>query len=301
MSLCFTLSCLAAFSAPVYSQDKRPTLSKDKRPSSPPGSKDEEENEASRPTSTGRGGDRDLKMDMAVRYWAVSPKASAGVSDGANVTGAGARASLGMDLAHSPEIRTTMHFSKNNRMRVDFLQMKTGGNGDGLTVNLPGDDFLADNDIARATIGQADLDIKQLRIGYSWQGIRIGKWVKFGPMVEARGLLFNARYVEQPGGTSGAAVAAVTDSGLLGGGAFTAGVDATVRLHRRMEMTALILGVPVGGLGRVFDVDAEVRYSISRNFYFSGAYRYMRIRGEDGAYFGELRFRGPAVGVGFRF
>lgn len=292
VSLCCAIMGLTPLSPSAFAQEKRPTPSQTKT--------DEEEAEQTSKIGVRQPGERQIRMEMGFRYWFVKPQAIASVDNVANVANAGGSAVIDLARAYSPEFRSTMQITRSNRLRVDFLQMATRADGADLTVNLPGELELSRRNIDIDSLGRANLDVKQLRIGYSWQGFKIGKRVRFGPMIEGRGLLFDGDYTEV---TTGAGGALVTDrkSGLGGGGALTLGVDANVMVSRRIEVAAVVTGLPIIGLGRVFDVDTEAKFSLSRNFYVSTAYRYLRFRADSNNYRGELRFQGPAIGAGFRF
>jgi hypothetical protein len=74
-----------------------------------------------------------------------------------------------------------------------------------------------------------------------------------------------------------------------------------VVLHERVEVGSTISGIPLAGLGRVLDIDNEVRFYPQKHLNFSMSYRYLRLRADSGSNFAELKMRGPMIGVGVRF
>lgn len=289
VSLLCAIMCTLILSSLAYSQTHRSKV--------PKTSSDEEEASPSA-TQQNRNGEKEKKMELGFRYWMVSPKAKATIVDNGSGAGSGT-AVLNFDRSNSPEFRYNWRFTRRNNLKIDYLQMSTDSNSGNLSLNLSSGTVFTLNNINLNSIAQANLDVKQLRIGYSWQGLRIKERIKVGPMIEARGMLFDASYTVRP--NTGAVGVSQSDSGTFGTGALTLGMDTSVILHRRVEVASAISGIPIAGLGRVFDADTEAKFSLSQNLQLSTAYRYMRVRVNSGQNLAELNFRGPVFGIGFKF
>src|SRR5262245_15609015 len=122
-------------------------------------------------------------MEVEVRYWFDTAKLSAKAVDIA--TGGGTRASgsgiLNMETSNPPEVRTTFFISRNNKLRFDYFQFKAQGSTDDLSLSLSNGRTIGDIlDTGDVLSGSAD--IKQVKISYTWQGIKAGDRVKIGPL-----------------------------------------------------------------------------------------------------------------------
>jgi YfaZ precursor len=238
-------------------------------------------------------------MELEIRYWMDTAKLSA---TGVNVSsGGGTRTSgsgvLDLETSNPPEARLFMNISRNNKLRFDYFQFKANGSTDDLTLSLSGGRTIGDI-LNTGDVLTASADIKQVKISYAWQGIRVGDRVKVGPLAEIRGFFFRGTLVEppRPGLPSGR-----TSTGEAAAGMGTLGADLTILPHRRMEIDSAISGINLGGVGRIFDADTTVKFLVHRNISVNSGYRYLRLRADDGPNFADLTFRGPVIGVGFRF
>lgn len=239
-------------------------------------------------------------MEVEIRYWFDTAKLSAKAVDIA--TGGGTRASgtgiLSMDTTNPPEVLATFFLTRNNKLRFDYFQFKALGSTDNLSLSLSNGRTIG-NILNTGNVLSGSADIKQLKISYAWQGIKVGDRVKIGPLAEIRGFFFRGTLVEppRPGLTAGR-----TSTGEAGAGMGTLGANLTILAHRRMEIDSVISGIHLGGIGRIFDADTTVKFIMHRNITINSGYRYLRLRAEDDrSNSAELLIRGPIVGVGFRF
>src|SRR5262245_16242984 len=239
-------------------------------------------------------------MELEIRYWFDTTKLTAKAADIA--TGGGTRASgtglLNMETSNPPEARVTFYLSRNNKLRFDYFQFKARASTDDLTLSLSNGRTIG-NILNTGNVLSGTADIKQAKISYTWQGIKAGDRVKIGPLAEIRGFFFRGTLVEPPrtGLPSGR-----TSTGEAGAGMGTLGANLTILAHRRMEIDSVVTGINLGGIGRIFDADTTVKFIMHRNITVNSGYRYLRLRADDKrSNSAELLFRGPVVGVGFRF
>ncbi|HKX32254.1 MAG TPA: hypothetical protein VJ302_31495 [Blastocatellia bacterium] len=280
--LFFLAAALAIFCAPGYSQEGSP----------------DSPHASSASGSTPPEIERPKKMEFGFRYWVPSARASANVAD--NTTGV-ARLGVELDSQNASEVHYTWQFTRRNKLKVDYTQLMVRSGTADFTANLMGGPSISVNDIALDSLGTVDLTYRQVRIGYSWQGLRIGDRVKVGPLVETRGIVFNATYPTQLSFGDGSAGASTRDSGIFGLGMVTLGADATFTPHRRIVINVTNAFIPVAGLGRLLDSDTEMKFLLPKGLNLSTGYKYTRLRVSDGSRFADLKLRGPVFGVGFMF
>jgi hypothetical protein len=237
-------------------------------------------------------------MELEIRYWFDTAKLSAravDIGDGPVTSGTGI---LDMETSNPPEVRFTANLSRNNKLRFDYFQLKARGSTDDLSLSLPDGTTISDL-IDVGDVFTASADIKQVKISYAWQGIRVGDKFKIGPLAEVRGFFFRGTFVEP---TSPGSTGTITSTGEAGAGMGTLGTNLTIVPNRRMEIDSAITGIHLGGLGRIVDADTTFKFFVHRNVTVNSGYRYLRLRVEDGrSNTAELMLRGPIVGVGFRF
>jgi hypothetical protein len=238
--------------------------------------------------------DKTRKMELGFRYWFVNARASANSID----NGASARLGVGFLSDDSSELRYVWRFTRNNKLKFSYNQQRSTSDRADFAFNLGGDTTLSQSGIDLSQVGVADLKMRQLRIGYSWQGIRLGNNLKLGPMVELRGVLFDAKFAPNPS-TTGNFVSG--DSSFFGLGMLTLGADVSYAVNRRITVDSSMSLIPIAGLGRLMDLETEVKFGLSSRFNLSTGYKYQRFRVGDGQSFAQLRFRGPVAGVGFMF
>jgi hypothetical protein len=236
---------------------------------------------------------RDKRMEIEFRYWFVNSRASVSAVDSAAGTMASAKAGLGLTSNGAPEARYSLRITGRHKLKIDYAQLSTNSSTADFAINFGGSDALSGENIDISSLGSAKLDIKQLKIGYSWQGIKLGNRIRLGPLVDVRAILFDASIT--------AGDSPERRSGMLGTGMLTLGAEATASLHRRVEVNSTLSFIPITGLGRVLEADTAAKLSLSNNFNLSLGYRYLRFRVGDGPGFAELRIRGPVFGGGFRF
>jgi hypothetical protein len=235
-----------------------------------------------------------MKAEFEVRYWVSNSKLSASAIE--NIDGTDVRINAGLDLEtrNLPEARFNWNMTRRNRLRFDYMQMEVSGNTANLAVQLPGGSTIFGRDFD--TSASTELEIKQARIGYSWQGINLRDRIRVGPFVEARGFLIDGTILEP---TQTGVVERSSEQ--LGVGMLTVGADLSIIPHPRVVIDSVISGIPVAGLGRLVDVDTVVKVSVQRHIMLLAGYRYLRLGVDSGPNQAELKLHGPVVGVGFRF
>jgi hypothetical protein len=243
--------------------------------------------------------ERDKKMEFEFRYWFVNSRASANATDNTNGPGASVRAGLGLDNNGATEARYSWRFTGRHKLKIGYSQLATNSGTADFALNLGGSNSLSGDNIDLSSVGRAEMDIKQLKIGYTWQGIKLGNRIRLGPLVDVRGILFDASFTAAP--SSGAGEALDGRSGMFGVGMLTLGTEVSAALHRRVGVTSSLSFIPIAGLGRVFEADTTAKISLSKHLNLSTGYRYLRLRAGEGSNFAELRLRGPVIGAGFSF
>jgi hypothetical protein len=242
--------------------------------------------------------ERDKRMGFEFRYWFANSRASVNATENINGPEVGLRAGLGLNSKGAAEAHYSWRFTGRHKLKIDYAQLSTNSSTADLALNL-GDNSLSADNIDLSSLGRAEMDIKQLKIGYTWQGIKLGNRIRLGPLVDVRGILFDASLTVPS--SSGAGDVVDRRSGTFGLGMLTLGTEVSAALHRRVEVTSALSFIPVAGLGRVFEADTTARFSLSNHLNLSMGYRYLRVRAGEGPNFAELRLRGPVIGAGFRF
>jgi hypothetical protein len=273
----------------VDAQERRPRYPNREIPK-----EEEEEARARRANPPTQLPDERTKVEFDVRYWFASPRLSASVADTIDGTTVNGSASLDLDSTNMPEPRFSGYITRNNKIRVDYLKMSARGNAADLSVQIPDIDAIIGIDPTTDSLATARLDIQQFRVGYAWQGLNINNKVKVGPLVEVRGYKLN-------GSVTAPSLLTTTASGEYYLGMVTAGADLKIAPTSWMEIDSVISAIPIGGLGRVVDIDTAAKYFFHKNVAVQGGYRFLRLRVSDGSNLAELRIQGPFVGMGFRF
>jgi hypothetical protein len=269
MRLLCALLAMVVLSAPAYSQENLPQVERDKR------------------------------TEFEIRYWFTNSRASVNATENINGPEARIRAGLGLNSKGAAEARYNWRFMGRHKLKIDYAQLSTNSGAADIALNLGGSDFLSVDNIDLGSLRRAKVDIKQLKIGYAWQGIKLGNRIRLGPLVDVRGILFDAS-ITAPS-SSGAGNAVDSSSGTFGLGMLTLGAEVSAALHRRVEVTSALSFIPIAGLGRVFEADTAAKFSLSKHLNLSTGYRHLRLRINEGPNFAELRLRGPVIGMGFRF
>jgi hypothetical protein len=243
--------------------------------------------------------EREKRMEFEIRYWVPNSRASVNAAENIDGPGASVRAGLGLNSKGAAEARYSWRFTGSHKLKLEYAQLSTNSSTADFALNLSGGSILSASNIDTSSLGEAEFDIKQLKIGYAWQGIKLGKRIRLGPLVDLRGILFDASLTVPS--SSGAGDAVDRRSGTIGLGMLTLGTEVSAALHRRVEVTSALSFIPIVGLGRVFEADTTAKLSLSNHINLSLGYRYLRMRAGEGPNFAEIRLRGPAVGAGFRF
>jgi hypothetical protein len=240
--------------------------------------------------------EKDKRMEFEFRYWFANSRASVNATE--NGREAGVRAGLDLNSKGAVEARYSWRFTGRHKLKIDYAQLSTVSGTADFALNPGGGNSLSADNIDLSSLGSAEMDIKQFKIGYTWQGIKLGNRIRLGPLVDVRGILFDASFTPS---SSGADDLVERRSGIFGLGMLTLGTEVSAALNRRAEITSTLSFIPIAGLGRVFEAETTAKLSLSNHFNLSLGYRYLRMRAGEGPNFAEFRQRGPAVGAGFRF
>jgi hypothetical protein len=243
--------------------------------------------------------ERDKRMEFEFRYWFANSRASVNATGNTDGRDASVRAGLGLNSKGAAEARYSWRFTGRHKLKIDYAQLSTISGTADFALNPGGANSLSADNIDLSSLGSADLDIKQLKIGYTWQGIKLGNRIRLGPLVDVRGIVFDASFTAPS--LSSSSDAQVRRSGMFGLGMLNLGTEVNIALHRRVEVASALSFIPIAGLGRVLESDTAAKVSLSNHINLSLGYRYLRLRAGEGPNFAELRLRGPAVGAGFRF
>jgi hypothetical protein len=243
--------------------------------------------------------EREKRMEFEFRYWFPNSRVSVNATENIDSQGTGVRAGLGLNSKGAAEARYSWRITGRHKLKLEYAQLSTNSGTADFALNLSGGSILSAGNIDTSSLGKAEFDIKQLKIDYAWQGIKLGNRIRLGPLVDVRGILLDASLTAPSSSDAGDAVD--SRSGTIGLGMLTLGTEVSAALHRRVEVTSALSFIPIAGLGRVFDADTTAKFSLSSHMNLSLGYRYLRVRAGEGPNFAELRLRGPVVGAGFRF
>jgi hypothetical protein len=233
MRLLCAILAMVVLSAPAYSQENLPQVEREKR------------------------------TEFEIRYWVTNSRVSVNATENINGSEAVIRAGLGLNSKGGTEARYNWRFTGRHKLKIDYAQLSTYSGAADIALNLGGSDSLSVDSIDLGSLRRADVDIKQLKIGYSWQGIKLGNRIRLGPMVDVRAILFDASLTEPS--SSGAGAAVDSNSGIFGLAMLTLGAEGSAALHRRVEVTSALSIIPIAGLGRVFEADTAAKFSLSNH------------------------------------
>jgi hypothetical protein len=99
--------------------------------------------------------ERDKRTEFEIRYWFTNSRA-----------------------------RYNWRFTGRHKLKIDYAQLSTNSGAADIALNPGGSDSLSVNNIDLDSLRRAEVDIKQLKIGYSWQGIKLGNRIRLGPLVD---------------------------------------------------------------------------------------------------------------------
>lgn len=77
----------------------------------------------------------------------------------------------------------------------------------------------------------------------------------------------------------------------------TLGVDLYVTVRPKVKFYTQFSGMPVGGLGRIYDAETGLRYSPHKNFTVTAGYRHLSAKVHRGQSFGTFKRSGFFIGI----
>ena len=117
--------------------------------------------------------------------------------------------------------------------------------------------------------------------------------IRFGPLVEVRGVWLNATLVAPDDGISESRDFAVPVP------AFGADLDAYP--HEKVQVFASVAGTPDNRFGHLIDADFGIKVFPIKNVGVTAGYRYFDLKGKDDDDFATARIKGFTIGAAFRF
>jgi hypothetical protein len=234
-------------------------------------------------------------IEFEGRYWIANSKVFVSFADNINGTDANLNITPNVQSRNPFDTRFTWQITQRNKLRFDYTQLSATGDTAKFAINFAGENYGVNSPAL------SELDVKQIRIGYAWQGIRLGEKLRFGPLVEARGFWFNASIADPSPLRVGVNGTSAKRSGRFAVGLPVIGADISLVLNKRVEITTLLSGIPAGRYGHLLDAESGVKFFFQRRISLSLGYRYLDLRAKNEANMAELNLRGPVIGAGFKF
>ena len=230
----------------------------------------------------------DSRVEFDFRYWITDLNSKARVSsqvlDGTEFD---VKDDLGLEDRNFPEFKFAGRLTKNHKLRFEYFQVDYSGDKSiTRSIRFGGQDFNVSTRVV------SDFDLKQLRAGYSWQFIG-NERIRFGPLVEVRGVWLNATLVAPDDGISESRDFAVPVP------AFGADLDAYP--HEKVQVFASVAGTPDNRFGHLIDADFGVKVFPIKNVGVTTGYRFFDLKGKDDDDFATARIKGFTIGAAFRF
>lgn len=238
--------------------------------------------------ASGQQTSNDSKVELGVRYWITDLSSRARVSGGVlEGTDFDVKNDLGLEDRRFADFTFAGRITPSHKVRFEYFQTDYSGDTNlSRTIVFEGQQY----DVNTRVV--SDFDLKHLRIGYAWQFINNDK-VRFGPLVEVRGLWLDARLAAPSEGVSEAREFSAPFPSFGG--------DLDVFAHPRAHVFATVAGTPENRFGHLFDADLGVNLFPVRNVGVTIGYRYLDIKGKDDDDFATVKIKGPFVGATFRF
>ena len=232
------------------------------------------------------------KFGVESRYWFTNLRAFASITETLNATDVSFRLDPNLRSKNIPQFRLNWHPTRRSRVRLDYTGLRASGNSLQFDIGTPGENY----NFAATAITR--LDVKQVGLSYTWQGLNFKNKLRFGPLVEVRGIWLNAELQEVNNGLRStltprrrAESFAVALAGL--------GADLSVALHPKVSFFATGAGFPSGRYGHLVDGEAGFKLAVSPNFNLTGGYRVLEFRARDSEDFARLRLNGAFIGAEF--
>jgi hypothetical protein len=228
------------------------------------------------------------RVEFDIRYWITDlesrARASGQIIEGSDFD---VKNDLGLNDRNFPEIRLNGRITPRNKLRFEYFQVDYSGDKDlSRRIRFEGQDFNVNTRVV------SDFDLKQIRVGYSYQFVSNDK-VSFGPMVELRGVWLDATLAAPDEGLREAKDFAVPLPAL--------GFDLDLYPHEKVSVFASVSGIPGNRFGHLVDADFGVKVFPHRNVGLNIGYRYFDVKGKDDDDFATVKIKGPAVGATVRF
>jgi hypothetical protein len=232
------------------------------------------------------------KLGIESRYWFTSLRAFASLTETINATDVSFRLDPNLRSKNIPQFRLNWHPTRRSRVRLDYTGLSASGNSLQFDIGTPGENYnFAANAITR-------LEVKQASLSYTWQGLNFKNKIRFGPLVEVRGIWLNAELQEVNNGLRStltprrrAESFAVALPGF--------GADLSVALHPKVSFFATGAGFPSGRYGHLVDGEAGFKLAVAPNFNLTGGYRVLEFRARESEDFARLRLNGAFIGAEF--
>jgi len=230
-------------------------------------------------------------VELEGRYWFADIKAKVNI-DSSSVPGTTVdfKEDLGIDAEDAPGVRLTFGLPFNSKIRLAYTFLHFEGDATlERTIAFGGSTFAVNTQV------DSELDMHYGRLGWIWQPIAIPGILKLGPMLELKGVVFDATVETRN------ASPAIQESKELGLLLPTIGAAVDFTPHRMIHLFAEVSGLPAGSLGHIVDAEAGIRIVPLPFFTIAAGYRLFDLKIEDDDDFGKAKLYGPFVGVSVRF
>jgi hypothetical protein len=236
----------------------------------------------------GQQSSNDTKAEVGIRYWITDLSSRARVSGGLlEGTEFDVKNDLGLEDRRFADFTFAGRVAPSHKVRFEYFQTDYSGDRNlTRTIIFEGQQY----DVNTRVV--SDFDLKHLRVGYAWQFIHNEK-VRFGPLVELRGLWLDAMLAAPSEGVSEAREFSAPFPSFGG--------DLDVFAHPRANVFATVSGTPETRFGHLFDADFGVNLFPLNNVGVTVGYRYLDVKGKDDDDFATVKIKGPFVGATFRF
>ncbi|MGH7279194.1 MAG: hypothetical protein ACREJG_10930 [Candidatus Rokuibacteriota bacterium] len=230
-------------------------------------------------------------IELEGRYWLADIDARARVeNDSLPGTRVDFDDDLGVEGEGVPDLRLTIFTGLNSKIRLAYAYLSFEGEETlDRSIEFAGSTFSVNMQV------DTDVDIHYARLGWAWQFLAVPGVFKLGPLLEAKGFLFDTSLRTR--GVSPEVRESHTFPLILP----TVGLAVDFTPHPSIHLFAEASGLPAGDLGYFLDAEAGIRLILFRTLALSASYRLFDVRVEDGSDFARLEVSGPAFGAALRF
>lgn len=230
-------------------------------------------------------------VELEGRYWFTDIEAKARIdSNSLSGTNVDFQEDLGIDAENAPGVRVTFGLPFNSKIRLAYTFLHFEGDATlERTITFGGSTFAVNAQV------DSELEMHYGRLGWIWQPIALPGILKVGPMLELKGVVFDAT-VETRNATP-----AIKESKELGLILPTIGAALDFTPHRVIHLFAEVSGLPAGSLGHVVDAEAGIRIVPLPFLTLSAGYRLFDMKVEHDDDSGKAKVYGPFVGASVRF